>query len=203
MCNRLKIKFLGAQRPQEVTIINVIMDISPVSIRNIFMARSHAILIFNKAEDIDKLHTNEANNKLAAKELKAITSSDNNHERTVFVTKLRPFVANYTPEELSSNINKSNAVTVKQLFIVKRHIYANGQPVSLKLTFSTLEEIRTVLEYGTQILKMDIPPERIYMEDPINIVQYFKCFMYGHPTHNCKAKDTICSKCASTHHFRA
>ena len=121
------------------------------------MAQNYAMVIFNSDKDLDQLLTKEANDKLETKQLKAV--SINNHaDKTIFVTKVRPFVAGYSTEELKTNINLNNKVKVTQLYIVKRKDYVQGQPISLKLTLSTIQETREVLSGGIQVLKMDIPP---------------------------------------------
>ena len=202
MSNRLRIKFLGTQRPNEKTIIDAITDISPVSIRDIFLAQGHAIVIFNNSDDIDKITNKEANEKLAAYQLRALSNSIHNSEKTIFVTKVRPFVADYSTDDIINNINNNNNVSVKSLFIVRRRDYSQGQPISLKMTLSTAQDTQSILDSGITIMKMDIPPERIFMEEPITITQCFKCFKYGHETNQCPGDISYCSKCAGKHNFR-
>ena len=91
MSNRLKLKFLGNMKPSETEIINILTTISPVSLRDIYMAQGYAMVIFNNPEDIDKITTNEGRQQLDANQLRAVLNNGNTANRTVFVTKIRPF----------------------------------------------------------------------------------------------------------------
>ena len=128
MSNRLKIKFLGSQRPQETTILNALTEISPVSIRDIFMAQSYATIILTMKMTQTSCLQQRQFEKLEQKQLKAV-NNNNFAEKTVFVTTVRPFVANYTVDQLKTDINANNNVKVAQLFIVKRKDYVQNQPV--------------------------------------------------------------------------
>ena len=202
MSNKLKIKFLGAQRPQEIALMNILTEVSPVSIRDLYMARTYATIIFNCEDDVYKLLTSESEEKLAAHHLKAMPSTENWQNRTIFITKLNYYLSNFSTEELINKINSSNNVNVQQLFVVKRQNHKAGQPISLKITLSTAEECNKIMSDGITIHKFDVPSDRIFLEDPINIIQCYRCFVYGHETNKCTAATVTCSKCTEAHNFR-
>ena len=87
MSNRLKIKFLGLIKPTENDILNAITESCPVSIRDLYMAQGHAIVVLNQPDDIAKIMTEDVKQKLANKELRAVPNVTNTTDRTLFVTK--------------------------------------------------------------------------------------------------------------------
>ena len=152
MADRIKVNFLGEGKPNELLIIHALTEAAPVSIRDLYIAQSYAIVSFNNAEDVNKLYSEEAQIKLATHNLKV---AKNNKGTAVFVSGVRPFIANFSPEELVDDINATNCITCKFVFFVKNKDYKPGNPLSLKLILDSKDDADYVLENGVSILKMD------------------------------------------------
>ena len=202
---RVRFNFLNNFQPSEGLILDCICSVYPVSIRDIFIGSNHCIIVLNDATDLTHLQTDENKRKLADKNLHLAAShtpGDSKHDRTLFITQLRPFLANYSPDELTKSVTEQNNVKVESLFIVKRHGYQPGQNLSLKITFSSLEDTDKILTNGIKIMRLDRPPKYIFKEDPIVVEQCYKCLQFGHSTRKCTQQLDFCSHCAGKHHFR-
>ena len=199
--NRIKIKFLDNIRQDERKLVNNLVTIHPVSVRDIYYAKGHAHVVFNNPMDIDKLSTPEATTKLNELKIRILTQTIH-PDRSVFVSKLRPYLLDYDYNELKQEINASNNFNVDYVFIIKRQDYQKGQKIALKLIMSSLEDTTTILNNGITIFGFDYPAEYTSKEDPVDIKQCFRCLLLGHETNKCSSKLQYCSKCSGKHNFR-
>ena len=201
--SRVRINFLGPLQLTEGQLLDTICDACPVSIRDLFIGTGHCIVALNELNDVDLFSSEEVQAKLLASNLKVANNRSNaQHERTLFVTKLRPLIEEYDLEFLTNKINLQNGVKIQRLHFAKKKDYRPGQSISLKITFETKDDADKILTTGIQIHRFDIKAKDIFREDPIEIVQCFKCFEFGHHTRHCSSDSTYCSQCAGKHNFR-
>ena len=198
---RVRINFMDGIRPSEGQVLDTICDACPVSIRDLHMGVGHCIIVVNNDDDIDLLQSEEIQEKLFALKLKVVTNNSNK-DKVIFVSKVRPFMAEYEPEDIIQDVNRNNNVDVKALFIIKRRDYKEGQPIALKIIFNTVEDTDKILQRGIKVKRMSIPPIFIHKEEPIVVIQCFKCFNFGHNFQACKSPHAFCSQCAGKHNYR-
>ena len=75
------------------------------------MSRTQATIVFNKSDELDKFYSKEAKEALEKQQLKVLHNNVNHSEKTVFISRVRPFIGELTAEEIIKNINAVKETT--------------------------------------------------------------------------------------------
>ena len=191
--NRVRNKCLDNIKKDERTILNIIASIAPIAISDIYYSKDGAYLVVNNPNELHRLLTTEAKLELQANNLRVIIP-DNQVERSVFITGVRPFIYDYENEEILASLNANNNFKVERVFKLKRKNYKPGQTISVKAIMSTAADVDNIMKTGAKFLHLTIPSTSIYKEDSIQFTQCFKCFHFTHDTKDCP-KQAVCSEC--------
>ena len=199
--SRLKFSFIGDVKPTAPQILDIVTEIKSVSIKNIHLTPNYAIVVLNEPINISTYATTVNQTKLALKNLK-FQDKTNQNERTVIVSGVSEFISCYTDRQLIDDIHSRNNYLVDQLFIIKRKNYRAGQDIALKIIMKTNSDADAILANGININRLKLSKNNVKLEDPLDIIQCFKCLQYEHEAKNCKETQAFCSKCAGKHSFK-
>ena len=88
--------------------------------------------------NIQELLTTEISKTLQTRNLQVKPHQEYYSNRTIFVGNIRPFITNYSAEELLNNFNNSNRIKAESIFTISTFsVYRN----TLKITLTTTEEV--------------------------------------------------------------
>ena len=200
---KFKVKYIDNHKRDEFSLARELNHVTPLNIMDVHASLDSAILTIGTEEELDSLLTAEACTKLQELGLKIIPPGNYKSERTIFVTKLRPFMTNLEPVEILEKINNHNTeIKATEVIIIKALNYKEGDRKSLKITLRTSSEVEKARNKGFQIEDMFIKPENITPEVYIKLDQCFRCFDYSHLARDCKKTVPTCSICAGNHNYR-
>ena len=205
MDTRVKIKFLRNLRQEPDEVIARVLNLVDLTIRDVYYTREQVTLQLHSITDVDRLMTDNVTDSLLSHNLKVIAPRGYLASRTVFMTKLTDYFTKHTEKDIITEINSHNSVTAKHVFIIQGKMTVNNtnNPFkTLKVIFSSTEDADKVITNGIKMFNVSLTCENLRKENPLNIIQCFRCLKFRHPTYKCKEQNNTCSLCAGQHNYR-
>ena len=97
---KFKVKFTDNIKRNEFDLAKQLNHAATLNICDVHLGLDSAIVVLQSEDEMESLLTVEAQSKLHDLNLKIIPPGNYRSDRTVFVTKLRPFITNTDPLEL-------------------------------------------------------------------------------------------------------
>lgn len=201
MSIRVRINYLQGLNKTCEEVIAFICSQVPITIRDIHYSKEFLIIHLDEP-DTEKLLAPDTHDKLLQHHLRVLTPQGFTSGKTVFVTKLTEYFTNHDPNTILENINHSNNnITALSVYIIKGK-QSNSFYKTLKIVMASTINADHVTKNGLKLFNVCINSNNIHKEDPINIIQCFKCLKFDHYTNTCKAAANTCSICSGSHYFK-
>ena len=200
MANKIRIKFLNNIRKDERFVTSKALEFCPtINLRDAHHAKTHVILTLSSEAEIISLLSDTAIEKFKEVGLKPLCPPKLYTDRTIYVTKLRPYITDLHYSEILDELNSydGNPKIQKVFLIPNKSSYSK----TLKLICETPEEATKACAEGIFLYDIQVSPENIRKETYTHIDQCFKCFSLNHATFKCPSEKEFCSICAQEHHY--
>ena len=201
MAIRVRINFLHNLQQSSEEVITYICSLVSITIRDIHHTREYIVLHLDET-DTEKLLAPDIYDKLLQRRLKVLTPKGFTSGKTVFVTKLTDYFTSHDPQTIIDEINKCNSnITASSVFVISGK-QSNSYYKTLKLVLASTNHADFIVKNGLKLFNVNINPSNVHKEDPINIIQCYKCLKFGHYTSSCKVIVNTCSICSGSHHYK-
>ena len=120
MANRVKFEFLDNLRKTEEELLSIVLaqfpDLTPI---DCYITRNYGIVAFLHANNINNIFADDQVKKLKESHLLPKPNQEYYSQRTIYVNNVRPFLTQYTADELINSINAINKnITAESLFTI-------------------------------------------------------------------------------------
>ena len=197
--SKFKLKFTDGIVPSERHILKTFTNATSLKVVDLYCLNDCAFVTINENENVQVLKNINVKAKLNEAKIRVILPNNHNSSLTVFANKIRPYLLECSTQEIITEINESNNVQCDKAFIISRNNYKDGQTKSLKLIFNSEIDARKIMHEGFTLFDSFIPSTNICIEDPINFIQCYRCYQFGHELSKCNSQQ-LCSICASNTH---
>ena len=144
---------------------------------------------------IDRLLTPKAFTEFAKLNLIPILPPDIRARRTVFVRQVDYSVGSQTAENIKTEIETQNNITVNEIIKIKHYTHV------FKIVFNTTTDAHNTLTHGLKAYHTRIAPTQCEQEHYTHIQICYKCYRFEHhTTRDCTKNTDICSECGEEGH---
>ena len=197
---KLKLKFLSNLKFDERYVINRIVEVAPeVNIRDVHVNNFFAFVVLDSERVVSSFFDQNIVDKLQPFHLKPVPSQDSLINKSIFITKLRPYVTSYSYEEILSDLNNNNPYKAHSLYKLQNDKY--DQVTTLKVIFQDPLAVEHALNNGIKLFNIKVKPSNIHRETITKVQQCYKCFSYSHTIKDCTLNIQKCSLCGKDHHY--
>lgn len=200
MSTKIKVRYLNnIKRDAQYVTSNVLRICPTVNIRDAHPANAFTVLTLSSDNELQSILAPSLMQKFEEVGLKPTPPPDHFPQRTIFITKLRPYITDRHYSDILREIN-SHEINPK---VMRLHLIPNKSQYSktLKVIFFSPEDAERACNQGIFMYDISVDPCSIRKDEYIDVEQCFKCFQYSHQIQNCKSTATICSICAQNHYY--
>ena len=197
MANRVKFDFKNNIKRRETELLEIVIDIClDLTPTDCNVGQGGGVVTFYKEDTLNQLFTQETMERFKEVHIEPIPPRQFFTERTIFVTNVKPHVAQMLLQDFNNSNGNIQAEEVKDV------TPSNSSKTTLKIILQQKEHVDNAMTKGIRLRLVWIEKINITKQKDDEIRQCFKCFKFEHYNNQCARLSPICSICSGEHHFK-